>query len=273
MKQIVSSNREKIKELFDCSIYANDHLGWIECWDLTEPFGKLFLDDNQKHQFLIALQYAGKSTVWLHSFYSTGTPVSYPLVNKLKKIMPPGRNSVYSISSHPWYSSLLERNGFKQADSIIQMETNNIARFTNAGPIPINDLEEVSNESIIQNCESAFPPVWRLNADELNLALETANYRKSIMENGKLIAYMLADISEDNCDIQRLAVSTEKQGAGYGSSLINNLISDCEKSGITQFSVNSNQKNEAAISFYRKLNFKAVENPFPVYYRSISASG
>ena len=108
MRKLSVSDREVTESRFKTSIYTNCHLGWFDCWKIAETSGDLWLDEIKEQKYFIALQHIMPDIHWLHTFFSTSAPSSYPLFTILKRLLPPGNHSVYSISSHKWYSSFLE---------------------------------------------------------------------------------------------------------------------------------------------------------------------
>ena len=253
--------------LFDNSAYTNSHLGWIELENLISNHGSIWLDSIRNTKYLIAILPNKTNLYWLHSFYSTGRPESYPLTEKLKSCFSAGTMSVYTISSHNWFNSLLEYNGFRKCDEIIQMETadihsNNIYTKFSFEVLTGNEIDNVYN-----HCESSFPSLWQLGKNELSIAINGANYARMIVNGNKAIAYLLADYESDNCHIERIAVSQDYQNQGVASSLIHQLIIDMESKCISKFSVNTNKNNSSAVSFYKKMNFAISGQIYPVYHR------
>ena len=269
MRSVNFTEKESVESLFRGSIYQNTHLGWLELWDLHEANGSVWLDTGRKSNYLIGLQPVNNSIIWLHSFYSDIAPGEYPLAQKIRELLSPGRHSVYTISSHSWYNKLLEKNNFHSYDEIIEMESTalNIPAH-NASDQTFEFCEDLSEEIILQY-ETIFPPIWRLNPAESNCALRTSSYKLAIMENHQIIGCLLADFADDNCHIQRLVVSPEFQNRGAATAMIRKMVSDAKENGVRSFSVNTNRNNSNAVHFYEQLNFRIQGKQYPVYYRYI----
>ena len=265
-----ASQKEEFDSLFEKSIYQNKHLGWLDLWSLADVGGTVRIDQFREKYFLLGIQPSGNHICWLHSFYASGDPEGYPLHERMKSCLPAGRHSVYSISSHNWYCNLLKKNGFTKCDEIIQMETAEIILPKNNFDIEPSDFSTSQTEEIRRFCEPSFPPLWRFSEEEFSLAVKTSNYKIVIKVGTKTAAYLLADISDDNCHIQRIAVSPEYQNLGAGSKLVHKMINDARSCGINNFSVNTNSNNKAACHFYKVMNFKILDEIFPVYHEYVN---
>jgi len=272
LKKLSVSDRDSTEKLFESSIYISSHLGWFDLWGLPDNKAGIWLDDFDSGQYLIAVQQLDNNLFLLHSFYSTAYPDSYPLKNSLQLILPSGNNSIYTISSHNWYKDLLERNGFRFHDEIVQMETSKINCIVPSTKLKTKPFPLQQTVEIYQKCETAFSPLWRLSLQEFTYACRTSNYRRIIEINGIPAGYLLAEISDENCDIMRLAASSSYQNKGVGTMLIAQLINDCTQAGISSYTVNTNKRNLPAMQFYDKLGFRIQEMTYPVYQRYIHVS-
>ena len=269
MKNVSSTDKNFIENLFIDSIYTNSHLGWFDIWQITNNNGFILFEEEKSNHFLIALQPVTSSIYWLHSFYSSSSPKTYALSDKLKNNLPQGRHSIYTIASHKWYSDLLERNGFRISDEIIQLETTDISLPDISENLKVNEFPSEMVNAAWVNCEFGFPPLWRISKKELSLAHESSNYKRVITYSGNPIAYLLADINEEDCYIERLSVTPDFQKNGFATSLIAHMVKDCHKIGISRFLVNTNLNNKEAIRFYKRLNFRENGERLPVYHRFI----
>lgn len=271
MKKITSSDKETVEAIFKSSVYTHSHFGWFDCWQIAEDNGVIWLDESNSENHLIALQFISSDTLWLHSFFSTTSAINYPIAEKFKSILSPGNYSVYSISSQNWFSSFLKNNGFRISDEIIQMETDSIPVKYNQTFKEIQPFFPEQSEIIWYECEKIFPLIWRLDKKEFLAACKTSDYRRVLIVDGKIAGYLLAEIddSDNNCDITRIAILPDYQQKGFGRKFIDQMIMDCSQLNIKSYSVNTNKNNEPANSFYKNLNFKQVEDAYPVFYRYI----
>ncbi len=269
MRAVSFSGQESVRRVFPDSAYENAHLGWLDVWQIEQNGGRVFLDEEIPGGVLIGLQPANHDTLWLHSFFSKQNPTDYDVSGSLKKCLADGIYSIYTISSHNWYSALLMRNGFRPCDEIIQLETNRITIPAHVFPSDQNPIDMSDFDSIRKNCECSFPPLWRLRKTEFEAAFQDADYKMRIGYGEDIRGYLLAAVDPDNCHILRLAVNPEYQHQGIASGLISRMISECEKKGIRNFSVNTNKKNSAAVNLYHSLNFLQSGRTYPVFYKRI----
>ena len=269
MRQITVTEEKSAERIFSNSIYQNIYLGCLDLEELPESGGSIILDDAFSGNVLLGFQPAAESIIWLHSFYSNRDPKGYDLAGALKHCGFIRPVSIYTISSHRWFSSLLQENGFRENDEILQFETADIRSPENVPaihsvPFPMDRTEEVRIA-----CEKAFPPLWRQNAVEFEQTCRISNYRRFIIDSCGICGYLLADITEDNCHIMRIAIDPEKQNRGLASALVKGLIRQSTEMGITNFSVNTNKNDLPALAFYDSLNFKKTGPVFPVFYKYI----
>ena len=260
-------------ESFHDSIYSNVHLGWIEPEKLCENNGSFWYDEVHGENYLIGILPNDSNLLWLHSFYASSHPKQYPLTGKLKSCFTSGTKSIYSFSTHAWFNALLEENGFRKCDEIIQMETEALKISDSDSDYYVSELTENDAETILVNCETSFPALWRLSSAELSLAIKASNYTRMIKKGDSVLAFLLADHEPEDCHIDRIAVSQDYQNRGLATALIKQLVLDMEDKGIYKFSVNTNHKNEAAVRFYKRLNFKITDDTSPVYHRFLYVSG
>ena len=177
--------------------------------------------------------------------------------------------SIYTISSHLWYSSLLKQNGFRENDEIIQLETADIRIPEKVPAVHSFPFPTERAEAVRKACEKAFPPLWRQNPAEFEKTCRISNYRRFISDEAGICGYLLADITEDNCHIMRIAIAPEQQNRRLASALISKLIRYSTEAGITHFSVNTNKNDDPAVALYSSLNFKKTGDIFPVFNKYI----
>lgn len=267
MKQLTAQDKELSDRLFSDPFYKNEHLGWVSARDLpTLGLGNILLLERNNRRFFAAFQDIEPRKQWLHSFFQeTDTePFSFREFAEYRELF--SKKTIFSISSHIWYAQLLKFNGFTQCDAVIQMETENL-RLPDDKPIDLEIRAFDSNiaQKLNEKCESAFPPIWRLPPAEFTCAVSESPVRLAAYIGGEPAAFLMADITEENCHILRLAVSHDRQGEGIASALLSNLFLDCLGKGITNFSVNTNQKNASAVSLYEHFGLEIRGKRFPVF--------
>ena len=269
MKILKASDKDYAEKLFSDSVYHNEHLGWLSLWQLPDIGGNIRLFEEASGKYLIGLQPVSENIFWFHSFFSDSNPAQLHISEALRSFFISGPRSIYAISSHKWFSSLLEENGFRQFDEIIQLETSCIVSPKSSARQDLYRFSSGISGMILSECETSFPPLWRLGRFEWKTALLNSNYACYSGSHGVPTGYILADITEDNCHLLRIAVNQDNQQKGIASALVGSMINHCREIGITQYSVNTNKKNSAAVSFYNSLNYSQTGQVFPIYHRYV----
>lgn len=268
MNPCAPSGQTDIDRLIADSPRQNIHLGWMDLSEI-EPSSRIIRIEETDHgKILLGLQHVGGSIYWLHSFCSPSEASAFDLSCALKACLPSGDNKIYAISSHFWFSELLEKNSFVKCDEILQFET---------GALRVPEVRTVfqilplTGEQIREAfaCETVFPPLWRLGSKEFVKAFQTSALKLFIMINGNFAGYLLADPDEDNCHINRLVIRQEHQNSGAATALLSAMTDVCRARNITRFSVNTNKNNTAAVNFYLHRNFSREGRTYPVYSRFI----
>lgn len=269
MRRICQSEKDAVESIFLKSIYRNEHPGWFDLWQLSETNGGVFLDETDKYRIVLGFQPISQSLMWLHSFICDRFPSDYDMIRAIRACGFSRGSAVYTISSHGWYSMLLDRFSFRKCDEIIQLETDNIRVPSKAMDLTAEPFDKADAARIHEACEPAFPPLWQLHEREFSAACEWADIRLCIRHKGVIAGYILAELVDGNCHISRLAVAGNYQHLGKASALVRNLIYACRERGIASFSVNTNKTNAAAVAFYNSLNLKQTGKTYPVCYKYI----
>lgn len=84
-------------------------------------------------------------------------------------------------------------------------------------------------------------------------------------ENGEVIAYISLQKILEEGDIHNIAVRSDKRKQGIGKQLLEYIIQEAKKIGITQITLEVRKSNAAAIHLYQKLGF-LEEGIRPNYY-------
>lgn len=79
-----------------------------------------------------------------------------------------------------------------------------------------------------------------------------------IEHENKVIGFVTYSIMYDKAEILDIIVDPLYRKKGYGNELINNVIKDCVKNNCDSITLEVNEINNQAISFYKKIGFKVV---------------
>ncbi|MCF7858095.1 MAG: ribosomal protein S18-alanine N-acetyltransferase [Candidatus Cloacimonetes bacterium] len=101
--------------------------------------------------------------------------------------------------------------------------------------------------------EKVFTNMWN---EEMFIEEIENRYAYVMMSKNQIMAYICGWMIYDQFDITNIAVLPEFQRKGYGSCLINFLISKLLNEKCYKFFLEVRESNLAAISFYKNLGFK-----------------
>jgi ribosomal-protein-alanine N-acetyltransferase len=108
--------------------------------------------------------------------------------------------------------------------------------------------------------EAAFERCWE------------ANYRGWVMEkDNRIVAFVLLSLKIGECHILNLSVHPEVQRQGLGEEIMNYGLSWAKASGAGIVYLEVRRSNKAAISLYRKMNFKLIGERKKYYLSSLDA--
>jgi ribosomal-protein-alanine N-acetyltransferase len=93
----------------------------------------------------------------------------------------------------------------------------------------------------------------------------------AVLENERIIGFLICSVKESNIHVHRIAVSPEHHGNKTGCALMNHLLADCYKSGIKGVTLKVQNFNIKAQKFYEKLGFKkdGIESTRYLYKKEI----
>ncbi len=118
--------------------------------------------------------------------------------------------------------------------------------------------------------DQSFPPIWRLTPFEFDLALNAASIVRILAarDSGEAVAYLLASCDEFSMHIDRVALVPERRGMGLGTKMIRRFVAEFSHE-IDIFTVNTYEKNTAALRMYKKLGFIEESESYRLYAANI----
>lgn len=79
---------------------------------------------------------------------------------------------------------------------------------------------------------------------------------KVILDKHKVIAFLWAQIIDNEAEIFKIAVIEEFQNFGVGKNMLNEFLCDCKKEGIKTIFLEVSSKNSSAVKLYKKQGFR-----------------
>lgn len=118
---------------------------------------------------------------------------------------------------------------------------------------------------LLLQIDRTFPMIWRLSEYEFELAMTGANRRFIAYDpaSGETAAYLIAWEEERSVHIIRIAVREDYRNEGISTELVSTLIRTLPTG--KSFTVNTYQKNAAALRVYEKLGFKRETEFWTLY--------
>ena len=106
---------------------------------------------------------------------------------------------------------------------------------------------------------AAFPPFWRFERTAIDDALRatpTSRVRVAVDAGDEPVGYAIAGRAGRRGYLQRLAVSPNEQGHGYGRDLVVDALSWMAARGAHDAVVNTQTDNQRALDLYVRLGFR-----------------
>lgn len=88
--------------------------------------------------------------------------------------------------------------------------------------------------------------------------LKNTNYHTIIVEDLKIIGYVIINSVLDECEIMHIAVDENARRKGIGNQLIAKLIDHAKSEKIVKIHLEVRESNISAISLYKKHGFKII---------------
>lgn len=88
--------------------------------------------------------------------------------------------------------------------------------------------------------------------------------------NKNIIGYIGYRINDNYAELLNFLIDPDYQQKGYGIKIFNNILKDLRNKNITSLILEVRSKNEKAISFYQKYNYKLI-NTYKNYYKDDDA--
>ncbi len=172
-----------------------------------------------------------------------------------------------AIPLHNWFESLLVESGFKLNHTIIflQWQGKTQVEERSLGGIKIrsmllDDLPEVERVD-----QASFPLLWRLSQEYLAYAMQQAALTHIVQIGKEIVGYQITTTTQMGAHLARLAVHPNHQRQGIGTALLDHLLRQLLKRGISTLTVNTQMDNEASLRLYHKLGFIPTGETYPIY--------
>jgi ribosomal-protein-alanine N-acetyltransferase len=106
--------------------------------------------------------------------------------------------------------------------------------------------------------EEVFPCPWSREAFETELAPDRCAFPWVAEKDGRVIAYMISWLVEDELHIGNIAVAPSEQGEGVGESLFVYCLGRAKERGVSRATLEVRVSNTRAIALYERHGFVPV---------------
>jgi ribosomal protein S18 acetylase RimI-like enzyme len=271
--QAVNPDRQSIANLIHFGAYVHRHLDWRPPLDWIghppflvarredEMIGVLVCPPDPPNVAWIRLfavaHGAQPEKVW-QELWSVALP-------QLREL--PGSLRIAVIPLHNWFETILMTSEFRCDHKVIVLSWESCERpiarrdaSLKIRPMVREDLPEVEKID-----EAAFGGVWRNSQSCLEIAYRQSALASVAESNGHLLGYQISTATQMGGHLARLAVFPDHQGSGVGYALLDDLLSQFEKRGTSNVTVNTQHDNRVSLSLYQKAGFRLTGEEYPVY--------
>ncbi len=268
-----SRDKDQIVSLMHTASRVHVHLDWrpAEDWIGEQPF--LVIERGDRIVTALACPPDPADLAWIRllATHETGaTDAWWPRLWAAAReiLQEQGVRGVASLSLETWSARLLESSGFTTDHAIVALARNRRVPVVEnerlvAARIRLADADDY--RAIIDVDQSAFPVPWNLSDRMLRMALAQAQNVSVAEQGGRVVGYQLTTPSHAGAHLARLAVRPEAQGYGIGRALVARLITEDQRLGHGELTVNTQEDNHASLAVYTRLGFRPTGVRLPVY--------
>lgn len=173
---------------------------------------------------------------------------------------------VAAIPLYGWFSKLLLQADFSFSHNILMlswehtgMPAKPTASTVRVRPMTLDDLEWVSKLD-----QSAFPPLWQISTDYIELAFRQAAIATVAEQDNAMVGFQISTATSVGGHLARLAVEPSRQGTGIGYSLLYDLLGQFKRRGAQTITVNTQEYNQASLKLYKRAGFVPTGEVYPV---------
>ena len=190
-----------------------------------------------------------------------------PLLEPLRRL---GAHTLAWMDVGGWAGPALKARGFHRLTRLVTMMKD--TRWLPSVAAPLVQLRPVTAADIpaLERVDhAAFPPPWWLSGATLERMRRRAACFLVAEQEGKLVGYVEARLSEGGAHIGRLAVAPKAQGQGIGGHLLASALSRLWALGVERVTLNTQEENHASQRLYVRFGFRPFERRVVAWERGI----
>lgn len=169
-----------------------------------------------------------------------------------------------------WLPAYFAELGFHYCDDLVMLQ--HIGSRLPPRPDSLARLRPVESEDIAQLTtidKLAFSPPWQIDRAELWRAVRACAFATVATIDGAIVGYQLCARHAEAAHLARLAVHPAHQGRGVASLLLQELLSDLLRRGISAISVNTQSSNRRSQQLYQRYGFLRNGKDYAVWQKAL----
>ena len=121
----------------------------------------------------------------------------------------------------------------------------------------VRDCRKKDLSAILKIEKESFSDPWGKNLIERELSLPFSKFIVAEVDR-EVAGYLIAWITGDSCELNRIAVAPCMRSRGIGRRLLYELINYCKNRNVKEIFLEVRESNLRAINFYESYGFKKV---------------
>lgn len=253
------------------SALVHQHLDWETLQQQINSHSVFLCYRNDDLLGTLSLAGGDVNNQWVKLFSVINDSQSLLVWNKLLAYaFANGKNPpFYTIGIWDWYKRLINADkNFSLWDKVVVLECELDTfspGFNKKDSAIVKELNIADIPDIYHIDKKAFSTPWQLSENNLTIALQDSKIALQSQRNGKMVGYLLATYDAYTAHLSRIAVHPSFTHSGYGSLLMEQMLSFLRKESIHTITVNTQEGNSASLQLYKKYGFTLTDENIPVY--------
>jgi len=269
------SDRFAIQRYLSENVLIHRHLDWRQPLDwLANRELFLYLNSKKEIDGLFCCTPEIDSRGWIRIFSCRSKEMIFTVWHRLfdafrtSTVINVSKLQFLSLAYQPWMINLLELEGWKMIDRIVQFE-----RMAGADmDLPNNSLEKNIRrmrkrdlEQAYQIDYSSFNPTWQQSFETFVRSYNESRYATVYDQDNQIVGFQLSSLSKERAHLARIAVRKDNLRRGIGKALVEDFLRECKNQNVQKISVNTQKTNSQSIALYKKMGFEEFDSPFPIF--------
>ncbi len=280
IRQALPGDLNRLANLIHFDSYVHRHLDYRSPldWVGSTPFP--ILEENDQLVAALACPPDPPHVAWIRLFaaahYANIKRVWQPLWQaafaELKSN--PAVQVAAAIPLYNWFTKILIQENFSFSHDIMMLshEQSTLPLNPNLASIRVRPMSLDDLDGVTRIDQQAFPPLWQISREYVELAYRQAAIATVADQEGKLVGYQISTATTVGGHLARLAIAPAEQGMGIGSSLLYDLLAQFKRRGAQIITVNTQQNNKPSLRLYTRAGFELTGEAYPVYQLVIQES-